>query len=105
MAIELRRAADAALVLDGPAGTGRRLATLAGAEVLRMSLVPGGELPAHRVPQRAFFLVLAGSGRLTVDGESLDLEVEDSALVPADAERSWQVLGSGPLELLVLRDV
>lgn len=105
MSIEVRAIAQAAVVLEGPAGVGRRLASLDGVEVLRLSLVPGAELPAHRVPDKAWFLVLSGAGRLTVDEESAELGEGDSTLVPAGATRGWLNRRQQPLELLVLRGV
>jgi quercetin dioxygenase-like cupin family protein len=105
MPVELRRAAQAAVVLEHGDCLGRRMASLDGRTVLRLSLGPGAELPAHRIDERAWFLVLAGEARLEVDGESFQLGPEDSALVPAHGERAWRNPGTEALELLVLRGV
>ena len=73
--------------------------------VVRLALNAHAAIAPHRVPFEAIFVVLNGSGTLTVDGVEHPLFVNDSAFVPADAERGWLNTSDEPLEIQVIKMV
>jgi mannose-6-phosphate isomerase-like protein (cupin superfamily) len=81
--------------------------TLAGAaqglktfEVWRLSLVPGSEVPAFRYEGEVAALTLQGTGRVAVDGQTVDIRPDTTLVIPAGASR--QIINTGPADLVLL---
>ncbi len=96
---------QAQTVLETPTARGRRLATEHGLETVVLELVPGGAIPEHALEIPVAFFVIAGAGRVSVDGVVSEAEAGDYFTVNPRAERSWQNIGAEPLRLLVIKQM
>lgn len=84
-----------------PHGRARIAPVLGGrhAFVGRIELDGGVALPAHRDPTEEFIWMLEGTGTLTLDGVTHELEPGHGVYMPAQAEVSFQA-GPGPVSAL-----
>jgi mannose-6-phosphate isomerase-like protein (cupin superfamily) len=69
-------------------------------EVWRLSVTPGGEVPANRHPGEVVVLTLQGTGRVVLDGKQVDIGPDTTLVVPPGASR--QVFNSGLEELVII---
>ena len=66
-------------------------------EIWRESLAPGAATPVHRHNCEEVFVILRGSGRLTIAGRDFDFGPDTTLIVPPEA--AHQVVNTGPEEL------
>lgn len=62
-------------------------------KVMNLILDPGQSVPEHSAPVDAFFLVLSGSGEITVAGVPHPVRAPDLLPVPAGAPMSLRATG------------
>ncbi len=84
--------------------------TLAGAdqglktfEVWRVGIGPGKEIPEINSEFEVAVLTLQGTGRLTVDGKSVDIRPDTTVVIPPGASRQVFNPGSEDLVMLLIR--
>lgn len=73
---------------------------LSSMEVWHQRMAPGAETPVHRHACEEVIVVLAGSGRVTLEGEVSDFEAECTLVVPADAVH--RIRNTGDRELVLV---
>jgi quercetin dioxygenase-like cupin family protein len=66
-------------------------------EVWMQTIEPGGATPVHRHACEEVIVVLSGSGRLTVDGETREFGPNSTIIVPPDAIHQIINSGSDPM--------
>lgn len=71
--------------------------------VMNIILKPGQELPKHHNPINALFLVLEGSGTVTVGDEEQKVTKNTIIEVPENAARGWKNDTNELLKLLVIK--
>ncbi|WER47963.1 cupin domain-containing protein [Cupriavidus sp. WKF15] len=69
-----------------------------------MRVAAGGFSAAHTDLGRHAFVILAGQGRLTVDGEPIDFRQGDIVKVPTGSLHAVHNVGGDPLEFLAIYD-
>jgi quercetin dioxygenase-like cupin family protein len=77
------------------------------AEVLdprRVTIPPGKRNERHRHAHETFLYVLAGTGRVEVDAQAIDVSPGDSVLVPRWALHQTTNTGDTPMQLLAITD-
>jgi quercetin dioxygenase-like cupin family protein len=62
-------------------------------------LPPGGSLRAHRHEQAEVYLVLAGDGVVTIDGEQHQLSAGATVFIPGDAVHAVEATGDADLRV------
>lgn len=72
-------------------------------EIVHLSLNPGEILSEHKNPFNVIFFVIEGSGLLTIDGVTQQLNANDTLKITSDKLRSWTNNTSSPLRLLVIK--
>jgi len=72
-------------------------------ELIHLSLKPGEELPVHSNPFDVAFYTLAGSGELTIGGETRPIAADSVIEVAAGEMRGWKNTGMEELRVLVLK--
>jgi quercetin dioxygenase-like cupin family protein len=68
--------------------------------VWKQAMAPGAATPPHRHDCDEVVVVLAGSGTLLIDGQTLSFSAGDTLLLPA--ERDHQIVNTGDGELATL---
>ena len=71
----------------------------------RLDVAPGTSGVPHRPSREEVLAILAGSARVTLDGEVLTAVAGDAVLVPAGAEFRLDVVGDEPLRAWVTTTV
>jgi mannose-6-phosphate isomerase-like protein (cupin superfamily) len=79
------------------AGSNQGLKTF---EVWRLSVSPGGVVPANNHQGEVVVLTLRGTGRVVVDGNQVDIRPDTTLVIPPGASR--QVFNSGSQELAMI---
>ena len=92
-------------VLNTPNAKGFKLATVHQKELVELTLMPGGEVPAHALPVNVDFYVVNGQGTITIDGKDLSAQKGDVVSVGANSQRGWQNNSDEKLILLVIKGV
>lgn len=69
-------------------------------EVWHQVMAPGAETPIHRHACEEVILVLAGSGRVIVEGEASDFQANSSLIVPPDVVHQLVNTGSEDMVLV-----
>jgi mannose-6-phosphate isomerase-like protein (cupin superfamily) len=69
-------------------------------EVWRLSVTPGGEVPANYHQGEVVVLTLQGTGCVVVDGKQVDIRPDTTLVIPPGASR--QVFNSGSIELVII---
>lgn len=72
-------------------------------DLVELSIVKGGTVPAHALPIDVTFYVIAGEGEITIANEKINASKGDVITVPKNLERSWSNNHSEPLKLLVIK--
>jgi quercetin dioxygenase-like cupin family protein len=96
---------DAVTAVDADGIFGRLLADVNKSKFVRLTLQPGSTLAPHPVPIDACFFVVAGQGRIEVDGKTDDLQAGSLISIPGGALRGWTCLGDQSLELLAIKQM
>lgn len=68
----------------------------------RFTVEPGGHTAFHRHPWEHEVYVLGGQGTLRLDGDAVDLQAGDAALVLPDELHSFECSGEEPLVFLCM---
>jgi|GEM_PF-3643057 mannose-6-phosphate isomerase-like protein (cupin superfamily) len=84
------------------AGEKQGLKTL---EIWRIFMPPGSETPANSHYGEVVVMTLQGTGRVQVEGDSLDLVPHTSLILPPNVTRQFFNTGSEDLEVLVIRSL
>ena len=58
--------------------------------VARLEMEPGASVPTHRDATEEYIVILEGSGTMSIDGQSFELQAGDTAYMPANAEVRFQ---------------
>jgi mannose-6-phosphate isomerase-like protein (cupin superfamily) len=74
-------------------------------EIWLITLPPGSEIPADHHYGEVVGMTLKGTGRVTVDGDSLDLVPNTTLVIPAQATRQVVNTGKEDLVILVIRSL
>jgi len=69
-------------------------------EVWHQVMAPGAETPIHRHACEEVILVLAGSGRVIVEGEASDFQANSTLIVPPDVVHQLVNTGSEDMVLV-----
>ena len=69
-------------------------------EVWHQVMAPGAETPIHRHACEEVILVLAGSGRVIVEGEASDFQANSTLIVPPDLVHQLVNTGSEDMVLV-----
>jgi quercetin dioxygenase-like cupin family protein len=69
-------------------------------EVWHQVMAPGAETPIHRHACEEVILVLAGSGRVIVEGEASDFKANSTLIVPPDVVHQLVNTGSEDMVLV-----
>jgi mannose-6-phosphate isomerase-like protein (cupin superfamily) len=69
-------------------------------EVWHQVMAPGAETPTHRHACEEVILILSGSGRVTVEGESSDFQANSTVIVPPDVVH--QIVNTGTDDLVLV---
>ena len=69
-------------------------------EVWHQVMAPGAETPIHRHACEEVILVLAGSGRVIVEGEASDFQANSTLIVPPDVVHQLVNMGSEDMVLV-----
>ncbi len=69
-------------------------------EVWRQTIAPGEATPLHKHDCEEVIVILAGRGRLEIEGESQGFGPETSLILPANAVHRIANTGAEPLELI-----
>ena len=69
-------------------------------EVWHQVMAPGAETPIHRHSCEEVILVLAGSGRVIVEGEASDFQANSTLIVPPDVVHQLVNTGSEDMVLV-----
>jgi mannose-6-phosphate isomerase-like protein (cupin superfamily) len=84
--------------------------TLAGAdqglktfEVWRLAMAPGNEIPAFSYQGEVVAITLGGTGRMVVDGKTVDIRPDTTLVIPPGASRQFVNTGLEELVLLLVR--
>ncbi len=79
----------------------RVLATGQHTQVVVMSIPAGGEIGSEVHPDNdQLLLLVAGSGRAIVDGETWDIAAGDAVLVPAGSQHNLLTAGDAPMQIV-----
>lgn len=79
----------------------RHLLERDGVKVTNLVLNPGDEVPEHTAPVDVFFYVVSGKGRITVGGETAEVQATDIVPCPANTPMAVKAVG----EKLVILNV
>ena len=90
------------LVHQTLAGENQGLKTM---EIWLITLPPGSEIPADQHYGEVVGMTLKGTGRATVDGDTIDLVPDTSLVIPAQATRQVVNTGEEDLVILVIRSL
>ena len=69
-------------------------------EVWHQVMAPGAETPVHRHACEEVILILAGSGRVIVEGEASEFEANSTLIVPPDVVH--QLVNTGGKDLVLV---
>ena len=72
-------------------------------EIVHLLLKPGEKLQAHKNPFDVIFFVLEGSGLLSVENKSIELNPNDTVKLTSDKNRAWENTGDKDLRILVIK--
>ncbi len=72
-------------------------------ELVHLLLKPGENLAEHKNPFDVIFFVIQGSGVLTVENDSRELNANDTTKITSDKNRSWKNTGDQDLRILVIK--
>ncbi len=70
----------------------------------KMRIPAGGRAEPHSHPNEQFVIVLAGAGRMTIDGETRTITPGDIAHIPANAVHSGEILGDEDYVFVTAKD-
>jgi len=84
---------------------GRKLFASEKLEVVHLTLHPGEKMDPHSNPVDVVFFIIEGAGELAIGGDSLAVSVNQSIFVRAGILRGWKNTGTGPLRILVIKDM
>jgi mannose-6-phosphate isomerase-like protein (cupin superfamily) len=104
--VEIRSRDDARPFVTTDGSTIRSLLDLSNAPVCNQSLAeatidPGEATVRHRhAESEEIYLLVAGTGRMELDGEWADVSAGDAILIPPGAWHQIRATGAGPLRLL-----
>lgn len=101
----IHRIQNGETVYDSGGCKGVRLYEAAGNEYVQLTIVPGAEIPEHRLPLAVSFYVLSGSGTCSVSGADTPAVAGEMLECPPSALRGWRNDSDAPLELLVIKRV
>lgn len=74
-------------------------------EIVRVHLEPGEFIDTHINPLVVIFFILAGTGTLTVDGDTFNLKKDDAIRVEKGLSRKWHNTAEESLEFLVIKQL
>ncbi len=68
------------------------------------TLAPGGRSKCHRLTSSEVYYIIAGRGRLTIDGSVVPVEAGSAVYVPPGGKQSLENTGPTAIEFLCLVD-
>jgi quercetin dioxygenase-like cupin family protein len=74
-------------------------------ELIHLSLKPGEKMELHSQPFDVVFYVLAGSGILEMEEQSVDGTPGTCIQIPAGMQRGWKNGGNDEFRVLVVKDL
>jgi quercetin dioxygenase-like cupin family protein len=81
----------------------RRLFGNGAVEMIHIRLEPGQLVPPHDNPDDVLFYVLEGTGDLTMEEQSRQLDADHLVAIPTGVRRGWANNSKQPLRLLVVK--
>lgn len=72
-------------------------------EIVHLALKPGESLAEHKNPFDVVFFIIEGSGLITIDGQKMQLNQNDTFKVTSEKMRGWENNTSSNLRLLVIK--
>ena len=96
---------NATAVLDAPLTKGLKLLQTASTEFVELTLMKGGNVPAHSLDIPVTFYVAEGRGTLAVDGTAFAISQGDMVSSKAGSTRELTNTGDGDLRVLVIKQI
>ncbi len=74
-------------------------------QIVQFTLKPEEVIPPHALPMRVFFIVLEGSGEVTVSNEKKVVSENTLIECPPGVERGWKAVGKGILRVVAIKSM
>ena len=96
---------NAKLVFETPQVRGLSLMETERTEFVELTLMKGGNVPAHSLDIQVTFYVAEGRGTLAVDGTAFAISQGDMVSSKAGSTRELTNTGDGDLRVLVIKQI
>jgi quercetin dioxygenase-like cupin family protein len=81
----------------------KKLYTDRNIEIINIAIAPSQSIPTHKNDIPALFTITSGKGKLTANGEEVDIEAGDFVRIEKDLDRKWENTGNTTLNIIVTK--